>query len=199
MKEMQNQIEVYPNAKALIFDIDGTLADSMQLHVDALNAVMKPFGVVVSTEFLQSVAGAPVFKLMEILKEKYNLEDMDIEKASIQKEEIFRSLIPQIEPVKPVIDLFHKYYGKLPIACGTGGERLNAIPTLTALGILDKVDAVVTCDDVENGKPAPDTFLKCAEILGVSPSECQVFEDADLGIQAALAGGMMVTDVRLFK
>lgn len=195
---MQNQIEVYPNTKALIFDIDGTLADSMQLHVDALNEVMKPHGIVVSTEFLQSVAGAPVYKLMEILKEKHNIVDLDIEKSAIQKEEIFRSLIPQIKPVKPVMDLFHKYHGKMPIACGTGGERLNAIPTLQALGILEKVDVIVTCDDVVHGKPAPDTFLKCAELLGVHPSECQVFEDADLGIQAAKAGGMMVTDVRFY-
>jgi len=89
-------------------------------------------------------------------------------------------------------------YGKLPIACGTGADSIMARKTLEVIGAIDMVDAIVACDDVKNGKPAPDTFLKCAELLQVEPEYCVVFEDGQPGIDAAIAAGMMVIDVREF-
>lgn len=193
---MGKEIEVDSRAKALIFDIDGTLADSMATHLAAFNEVLKAYKVEITLQYLQSISGTPVYRGMELIKERFRLDNFDPIEMGNKKEELYRKYIPTIRPIEPVFRIFNAYYGKMPIACGTGGGRLNAYPTLKALGIFDKVNAVVTCEDVKNGKPAPDTFLQCAVKMGVNPSDCLVFEDADLGIQAAKNGGMMVVDVR---
>ncbi len=84
------------------------------------------------------------------------------------------------------------------MAVGTGGKRTIASETLQILGLDKYIPILVSADDVENHKPEPETFLKCAELMGISPRNCQVFEDANLGFQAAKAAGMMLTDVTPF-
>lgn len=192
------KIEIDPKAKALIFDIDGTLADSMTVHWKSYNKVLEPYGVEISFQYLTAMAGIPVHKSMEIISEKFHLVNFDPIKMGDKKEEIFRQSLSSVQPVAPVFEVFNSYYGKLPLACGTGGGHLNAYSTLKALGIIDKVNAIVTSEDVEKGKPAPDTFLLCAKRMGVNPSDCLVFEDANLGIEAAKNAGMMVIDIRPF-
>jgi HAD superfamily hydrolase (TIGR01509 family) len=75
---------------------------------------------------------------------------------------------------------------------------MSAMMQLNELDILDLFDFIVTADDVERHKPEPDTFLKCAELMNVEPQYCQVFEDGELGMQAAQTAGMLLTDVRPF-
>ena len=83
-----------------------------------------------------------------------------------------------------------------PVSAGTGGYRKVATRILKSIGILDRFDILVAADDVERHKPHPDTFLKCAEQMGVDPADCLVFEDAELGFQAARRAGMQLIDVR---
>jgi len=95
-----------------------------------------------------------------------------------------------------VVSIVKKYYGKLPMAVGTGASRISAKAQLDALNLTQYFDAIVSASDVENFKPEPHTFLECARLIGVEPQYCQVFEDGVLGIAAAQKAGMMVTDVR---
>ncbi|MBN1925245.1 MAG: HAD-IA family hydrolase [Prolixibacteraceae bacterium] len=193
---MQKKLTVNPKAKALIFDIDGTLADTMPTHYRAFQNVLGRYGISFSWDYFLKFAGIPVGPQMVKFKEIFNPENFDPEKVAIEKEEEYFKMIETTKPVEPVFQLFNHYAGKLPIGFATGGDRRIAIRTLEVLGIIDKVEAIVTCEDVENGKPAPDTFLQCAELLGIEPKYCQVFEDGVPGIEGAKAAGMMVTDIR---
>jgi beta-phosphoglucomutase family hydrolase len=195
---MAEKIEIHPQAKALIFDIDGTLADTMPAHYNAFKKVLEKYGIDFTESLFNSLAGVPVGPQMEILKEKFKPEGFVPEKVAAEKEAEYHKTLHEMKPIKPVVDVLRVNYGKMPIGCGTGGDSRVARKTLEVIGVLEQVDAIVACDDVQNGKPAPDTFLKCAELLGVEPQYCQVFEDGEPGIVAAKAAGMMVTDVRKF-
>lgn len=195
---MIKKIIVQPLTKALIFDIDGTLADTMPAHFAVYKKILGKYGIDFSEELFNSLAGMPVLPQMKLMKERFNPENFDPEQVAIDKENEYYFTIEACKPIRPVLDVFDTYHGKMPIGCGTGGEHRIATRTLEVLGILDKIDALVTSDDVEHGKPAPDTFLKCAQMMGVDPQFCQVFEDGDPGIEAAKAAGMMVTDIREF-
>jgi beta-phosphoglucomutase family hydrolase len=192
----QKKITVDPKVKALIFDIDGTLADTMPAHFNAFKKVLGKYGIEFSEELFNSFAGVPIGPQMDILKELYDPKDFDSVKVASEKEEEFIKTLDDTKPIDLIYDVLKAYHGKMPIGCGTGGERKIARRTLEVIGAIDKVDAIVSCDDVVNGKPAPDTFLKCSELLGVDPQFCVVFEDGQPGIDAANAAGMMVIDVR---
>ena len=101
-----------------------------------------------------------------------------------------------VTPIEPVTALVQKYYGKIPMSVGTGGHREAVEKTLEITGLRKYFDILVTANDVTNYKPHPETFLRCAELMNVAPSECEVFEDGDLGIEAARRAGMIATDVR---
>ncbi len=198
MYQNMKKLTVNPEAKALIFDIDGTLADTMPTHFRAFQKVLGKYGIDFTWAFFLKFAGIPVGPQMVMFQDIFKPENFDPEKVAVEKEEEYFRMIENTKPVPVVFDLFRDYTGRMPIGCATGGDRRIAIRTLEVLGILDRVDALVTCNDVENGKPDPETFLKCAQLLGVEPKFCQVFEDGTPGIEGARAAGMMVTDVREF-
>jgi HAD superfamily hydrolase (TIGR01509 family) len=81
------------------------------------------------------------------------------------------------------------------MAVGSGGNRQAVNETLEVLDLLPYFDVIIAAEDVENHKPAPDTFLKCAELLNTNPHDCLVFEDGDRGIEAAKKAGMQVIDI----
>jgi HAD superfamily hydrolase (TIGR01509 family) len=114
------------------------------------------------------------------------------------KQKEFWKNINQIKPHDAVIELMKSAHGKIPMSVGTGASRTSAMLQMKELGIDDLFDFIVTADDVDRHKPEPDTFLKCAELMGVDPEFCQVFEDGELGMQAAQTAGMLLTDVRPF-
>ncbi len=104
-------------------------------------------------------------------------------------------LLDSVRPL-PLIEVVKSYHGRRPMAVGTGSEHRMAEMLLRHLGLFDCFDAIVGADDVQRHKPEPDTFLRCAELIGVPPEKCVVFEDAEFGIQAAKSAGMAVVDVR---
>jgi HAD superfamily hydrolase (TIGR01509 family) len=141
------------------------------------------------------MGGIPTPKIVAILNERHN-HSMPVMETAHRKEELFEAYIPKILPVEPVVEVIRAYEGKLPMAVATGGMRYICEKTLRALNLWDKFQAVVTADDVEHGKPAPDIFLEAARLLRLEPKDCMAFEDANLGIQSATAAGMLVVDVR---
>lgn len=191
------EIDIFSNTEALIFDLDGTLADTMPLHYEAWKKAAVDLGVQYTYEFLKSCAGMPSVKIINLLNEKNN-QNIDPILFSELKERYFADVIHKVTEITPVTDIVYKYHSKLPMAVGTGGKRNIAEDTLRILGLDQYIPILVSADDVENHKPEPETFLKCAELMGIRPENCQVFEDAVLGFKAAKNAGMMITDVTTY-
>ena len=190
-----SKIEVYPQTKGLIFDVDGTLLDTMPVHYKASQIVCNERGFDFPKDFFYESAGIPTIRVFEMLMKKLNLP-FDGRELGLLKDEKYLELVDEIKPLKEVFEIVLAYRDKLPMALGTGATREVAQRNLAAAGVADMFEFVVTADDVVNPKPFPDTFLLCAEKMGIDPKYCQVFEDADPGIMAAKTAGMMFTDIR---
>ncbi len=194
-KSLRGLIPNLMNPKALIFDCDGTLVDSMPIHWRAWDIVCKRNGVEFTEERHYALGGIPSVKILQMLKEEQGL-DIDPAEVSRQKEEAYIPLMSEAKLIEPIAAIAREARGKTPMAVATGGRTKYIKPLLKGVGVLDWFGAVVTADDVENHKPAPDTFLKAAALLGVPPEECRAYEDTDLGMEAILAAGMEAVDVR---
>lgn len=181
--------------RGLIFDCDGTIADTMPLHYQAWAAALGSYGADFPEAMFYDMAGIPTVRIIELLNERHGYK-LPVSESAELKEKLFVELIPQVAPIEPVVRIVNEYTGKLPMAVATGGTRAICRKTLEALGLYDRFVAVVTADDVRHGKPAPDIFLEAARQLSVEPALCYAFEDADLGVQSAMAAGMVVVDIR---
>lgn len=191
------KLSVDPRARGLIFDVDGTLADTEAVHTEAWRQVLRPKGYVMTDDMFRSLTGAPTRKIITIMIEEYGW-DLDPEETLRNKEKEFMKKIESVKAIEPVASLAREYKGKMPMSLGTGGRREMALITIRAAGLSDYFDILVSADDVERHKPEPDTFLECARLMAVAPEYCQVFEDGDRGIEAAKRAGMIVTDVRTY-
>jgi beta-phosphoglucomutase family hydrolase len=187
--------EVPGHIRGLVFDCDGTIADTMPLHYEAWVQALREHGADFPEAMFYEMAGIPTHRIIEILNERHGY-GLDVAEAAERKDALYLELIPRVRPIEPVVRLVEKYAGKLPMAVATGGTRALSSRTLSALGLLKHFSALVTADDVERGKPAPDIFLEAARRLGVPAGDCCAFEDAELGLQSARAAGMMVVDIR---
>jgi len=188
-------LHVHPDARALIFDLDGTLSNSLPVHMATWNKVGEVYGFKFDPQIMVEMTGRATIEFAHRIVEQYNLS-VDPEEIVKLKQQSFRDSAQLLEPVREIISVVKKYYGKLPMAVGTGTSQKSTEVQLNELGIAKYFNVIVTANDVTRHKPNPDTFLKCAELMGVTPEKCQVFEDGDLGIEAAKKAGMMVTDVR---
>lgn len=188
-------LQVHPDARALIFDLDGTLSNSLPVHMATWNMIGEVYGFKFDPQIMLEMTGRATIEFADRIVEQYNLS-ADPKEIVKLKQESFRDSAHLLEPVDEIIAIVKEYHGKLPMAVGTGASRKSTDVQLNKLEIARYFDAIVTADDVSRHKPNPDTFLKCAELMGVDPEKCQVFEDGDLGIEAAKKAGMLVTDVR---
>jgi beta-phosphoglucomutase family hydrolase len=191
------QISVDSKYKGLIFDLDGTLANSMPIHLKAWQKAGAKYGFTYSENDLNNYAGKSGVEIVHLINEKQNLS-LDPEMIVSEKESNFLENLHLVKPIDTVLDVFLENYGKVPMAIGTGSFRRVAIQILENIGIKDNVQYLVSADDVEHHKPSPDTFLQCAELINIDPKDCLVFEDAELGFQAASNAGMDFIDVRPF-
>jgi beta-phosphoglucomutase family hydrolase len=190
-------IEIPSNVRGLIFDCDGTIADTMPLHYQAWTTALGEHKVEFSEALFYELGGMPTTAIIELLNARHN-HTMPVHETAHRKEVLFEQLIPQTKPIQPVIDMIDYYHGKMPLAVATGGFRRICEKTLSAMNILDRFITLVCAEDVTHGKPAPDIYLEAARRINVHPTLCAAFEDANLGVQSAQAAGMYVVDVRHF-
>jgi len=188
-------IVVPESVKGLVFDCDGTIADTMPLHYQAWLQALTPHGVEFPEALFYEFGGIPTDKIIEILNERHG-HAMPVQETAHYKEALFEALIPQITPIEPIVKVVREFHGRLPMAVATGGYRKICEKTLRSMKLLQYFDAMVCKEDVVHGKPAPDTFLEAARRIGVDPGQCMAFEDAVMGIQSAQSAGMLVFDVR---
>ena len=189
------EIPIHPDAKALIFDLDGTLSDSLPMHVAAWKKVGEKYGFDFNPEIVYELTGRPTIEFAKRIIKEYGIK-ADPQKMVDLKLKTFWNSADLIKSHEKVTDIVKSWYKKLPMSVGTGASRKSAEIQLNAMKIYSFFDFIITADDVKKHKPEPDTFLECARLMGVHPSECQVFEDGDVGIEAAKRAGMIITDVR---
>ena len=191
------QYDIKPGIKGLIFDLDGTLADTMPFHFKSWNIACSKYGVGIERAFLRKYTGAPGWIIAGEIIKKFNLDGI-VTSDQLLSEKYCEFYKDQhlVKPINPVVEIAKKYYGLLPMSVGTGGHREAVERTLAVTDLSNFFEIVVTANDVENFKPHPETFLKCAEQMKISPEFIEVFEDGELGLEAARAAGMIATDVR---
>ncbi|MFQ3576473.1 MAG: HAD-IA family hydrolase [Cytophagales bacterium] len=181
--------------KAIIFDLDGTLADTMPTHLKACKVVFGKMGYDFPEDYFYAMAGVPTEVTFKDYLTKINLNH-DAHQLAIEKENTFLELLPEVKALDKVAEIARSNKGIVPMAVGSGGTKEVVEKTLKNIGFENFFDTIVTFEDVKNPKPHPDTFLLCAEKLNIEPADCVVYEDADLGIEAAKRAGMAFVDVR---
>ena len=174
-----------------IFDLDGTLVDTMPLHYSAWEAALRNAGLQgkLNENLFYELGGMPSRKVAGLLGRHHGLK-LDPERVFLDKEAMFKGSLQKLELIAPVVDFARRVAKTHPVAVASGGTRDVVHSTLEKTGLAPLFRVVVTVDDVEHGKPAPDMFLLAARLMGVDPTSCLVFEDGQPGIQAAEAAGM---------
>ncbi len=188
-------MQIPPYIKGLIFDCDGTVADTMPLHYQAWVEALGEHGVDFPEALFYEMAGIPTPRIVELLNERHG-HQMPVQETADHKDALYLQLIPKVTAIDPVVKIVRDYHGKLPMAVATGGTRSVVTRTLNSLGLMRFFDALVTADDVKNGKPAPDIFLEAARQIGVAPELCAGFEDGELGLQSIRTANMLAIDIR---
>ena len=184
------------DTRALIFDCDGTLADTMPIHYEAWKQILPPLGIAFGEGRFYSLGGMPTAKIIRLLSAETGIAVGDVDALVLRKEKIFLSMLHAVEPLAGIVGIAERFRGKLPMAVASGGYRSVVTKTLAAIGILDWFDALVCAEDTPKHKPEPDVFLEAARRLGALPETCVVFEDTDIGLEAASRAGMVGVDVR---
>lgn len=180
--------------KAYLFDCDGTIADSMPLHYASWKTVLSEWNCEFAEELFYEWGGMPVHKIISTLNERHGLS-MPIEVLQQRKEELFYKNLPLMKAVPEVLEQIEARHGEIPFAVVSGSTRESVRASLTALKLLDRFETLVCAGDYKRGKPDPEPFLLAAERLGIAPEHCLVFEDGQMGIDAANAAGMAVVRI----
>lgn len=183
------------HAKALIFDCDGTLADTFAAHYRAFRAALAPFGIDFRADFYAARLGWSRKALLDAVAQETGTA-FDAEAVAARNAPLFLAHIDAVRAIPATEALVRAYYGKLKLGVCSGGQRGIVEATLKAIGLYERFDAVVAFEDTGVGKPAPDLYLEACRRLGVAPSDAHAYEDSDEGIEAAHAAGLSVSDVR---
>lgn len=190
-----NNISLNNTIQALIFDCDGTLVDSMPLHMKAWKEAFKLSKAKYYYEFFFSLNGMKEVEIIKLYNEKFRT-NLNPEEVVSKKHNYYLKNIDSVKPIEPVVKIVKEYYTKLPLAVVSGSVRNIVFEELEIVGIFHLFKSILTASDSYKPKPAPDIFVAAAKKLNVTPKQCLVFEDGDLGLEAAKNAGMQTVDVR---
>ncbi|MGD0087660.1 MAG: HAD-IA family hydrolase [Verrucomicrobiota bacterium] len=181
--------------KGLIFDCDGTLADTMPLHWHAWQIVTQRHNLHFPEDRFYAFGGVPSRDILKLLAEEQG-RSLDAVAIAHEKEEAYLPLMTRVEPIHAVVEIAKANHGKIPMAVASGGTQTIITMVLDHLKIRHLFDAIVTNEMVKHQKPAPDIFLEAARRIGVEPKFCRAYEDTDLGLTAIRAAGLGLTAIR---
>ena len=190
LKEIDMKLRLPPGSfKAYLFDCDGTIADSMPLHYRAWSKALAEWNCEFGEDVFYAWGGMSVAEIISTLNDKRGLR-MPVADVARRKEELYFEILPQLTAVPEVLEHIEARRGQIPFAVVSGSTRDSVTASLKALNLLDKFETLVCAGDYLKCKPDPEPFLVAAHRLGVAPEDCLVFEDSDMGIEAATAAGM---------
>ena len=173
---------------AWIFDFDGVLVNTMETHFACYRQALEEVGVSLDKAQFYFQAGMTGREQIAYFAKKAG-KTIDVDAVYRRKGEIFRSRKPDAKKIDCMVDLLHLLRAAgYPVAIATGSSPSSVLPVIEQFDLAP--DALVTAEDVARGKPNPDLFLLAAERLGVSPAQCVVIEDSDVGIECAKRAGM---------
>ena len=187
-----------PHIKGLIFDCDGTLADTMPLHWRAWQMITVRHELHFPEDRFYSLGGVPSRDILKMLADEQG-RSLDHIAVAHEKEDAYMPMLPQVEPIHAVVEIAKENFGRIPMAVASGGTQKIICDVLEHLNIRHLFAAVVTSEMVKHQKPAPDIFLEAARRIGVEPKFCRAYEDTDLGLQAIRSAGMDAVDVRKLR
>jgi HAD superfamily hydrolase (TIGR01509 family) len=182
--------------EALIFDCDGTLADTMPLHYRAWVRMLDRYGIVMPESQFYSFGGMPTSKIIRILSDESGVAVPDVEAMLEAKEAMFLGMLADVQPVPGVHAIAAAHREQLPMAVASGGYRRIVEQTLAHIGVKSWMGAIVCAEDTVLHKPEPDVFLEAARRLGANPARCVAFEDTDIGMESIRRAGMTAIDIR---
>ncbi len=183
------------DVEGLIFDCDGTLVDTMPAHFVVWREVLAEHGIDFSEKRFYELAGVPSVGVVEAAARDQGVS-VDARAVGAMKDARYLAREDKGAAIAPVVAIARAERGRRRLAVASGNVTEIVMRTLRGAHIEDLFEVVVGADQVARGKPAPDVFLRAAERIGVPPHACLVYEDGDLGIEAARAAGMRWVDVR---
>jgi beta-phosphoglucomutase family hydrolase len=182
------------NYKAFLFDLNGTMVDDMAYHINAWHRILNELGAGLSVERVKEECYGKNHELLDrIFPNRFSLEEKD--NLSIEKEKQYQTAYrSQLQLINGLDTVLAKANATgIKMAIGSAAIMFNINFVIDGLNIRHYFDAIVSADDVHISKPDPETFLRCAQLLNVSPADCLVFEDAAKGVEAAQNAGMDCT------
>jgi beta-phosphoglucomutase-like phosphatase (HAD superfamily) len=175
--------------KAYLFDCDGTIIDSMPVHYLAWKQALAEWHCTFDEQLFYAWGGMPTREVISTLNKQQGLR-MPTDVVAERKDALYSTMFSQLITVPEVVEFIQNHFGKTPLGVVSGGSRESVSASLRAVNLLDKFDVLICAGDYKRAKPDPEGYLLAAEKLGVAPESCLVFEDTDIGIQAAVAAGM---------
>ena len=180
--------------RAIIFDLDGVICHTDKYHYLAWKQVADELNIYFDETINNRLRGVSRMESFEIILERYDgvMSEQDKITYAARKNEVYKELLKNMSPtdlsdeVKTTLDALRSQGHKLAI----GSSSKNACFILNQLGLGDYFDAVSDGNNITNSKPDPEVFVKAAQFVGEKPEDCLVVEDAEAGLQAAIAGGM---------
>src|SRR5438105_7680893 len=187
---IQMKLQLPPGAfDAYLFDCDSTIVDSMPLHYIAWKKALGEWNCEFDEKLFYAWGGMQILEIVSTLNKDRGLH-MPVEQVALRKESLYFELLPQLKVVPEVLELIEMKHGEIPLGVVSGSALDSVTASLSQLNLLDRFDTLVCAGDYQKSKPDPEAFLLAASRLGVAPKSCLVFEDTDMGIQAATSGGM---------
>ena len=190
--------------KGLVFDCDGTLVNSMEYFFHGWEKLCKQHDLAFTKEKFYSLAGTPVRRIVEIILEDNSrtidatwIDSFLVEKRAFHKDRRDKGEFPtEITCVTNVVKQLH---GKIPMAVASSGSKVFVREDLEHHDLVKYFDAIVTVEDVKNGKPAPDLFLEACKQINIDPKLCLGYEDAVIGMESLHAAEMDAVNVTKFE
>jgi beta-phosphoglucomutase-like phosphatase (HAD superfamily) len=181
---------------ALVFDCDGTLVDSASAHLYSIQQALAPLGLTMTPEWYQSRHGLGPDDLLDAYEADFKVEALVRTDFYESANDAYLGGVNLIQEIKVVADVARKWFGTVPMSVASNGVRKNVEATLVATRLRPLFYTIVTADDVEHAKPAPDVYLEAARRMRVKPDRVVVFEDSNEGLEAAHNAGMRSFDIR---
>lgn len=182
----------------LIFDCDGTLADTGELHLRSFQEALAQQGFTMDADWYHARGGMARLELLQRFRSEFAV-DLDCRRAAWQSIAAYGGMASKARPIEATARIVKQFQGKIPLAVASNAERPVVLATLRAIGLLEAFSAIATITEAIVPKPAPKVFQMASDLLGLPPEECLVFEDSAEGLTAALAARMAAIDVRPYR